>query len=201
MPNYQYACPKHGTFEKMVPMKDCGTLQPCPTCGAMCPREFVAVHVVTDTSLFQSDRLGKIDGARDNSLVGEHFRKLADEAGVVRHGKQYISQLADFPGDPDAYVDNRGDMVRVAKKKGKNIDDGLVKYKHESKTPPDLAGGLAADLAYNLARKIRQENPGMSAEKALNEAVDRHAPPGQKRIIKPQKVVRRKVPRIKPVNR
>lgn len=196
MPIYLYACPRHGQFEKFTTMASCSDPQQCPTCDNPSPREFVPVAVVSDTSLFTDERLGKIEGARDGSLVGEHFKALADEAGVVRHGKQYISTLADFPGDPEAYVDSRADMVRVAKKKGKDID-GIANYKHERKGPPEPQGGLAADLAYNLARKIRRENPGMTAEKALNEAIDRHAPAGQKRIIKPKKAPVRKMPKIK----
>lgn len=202
MPNYQYSCLRHGQFEKtFVPMKDSGLKQACPTCGDMCSREYVSVAVVSDTAHFTSERLGKIDGGRDNSLIGEHYMAMARRAGVNPNNKQYISQLADYAGDPEAWVDSRGDMVRVAKKKGLNIDEGIAKYKHESKGPPDLQGGIAADLAVKLAKKIMRENPGMKPQRALEEAVNRHAPKGQKRIIKTKRKAAPKAPNIKRVNR
>ena len=201
MPNYLYACPIDGQFEKMIPMKDCGHKQACPTCGMLSSREFCPVAIVSDSTLFNGERLGSIDGGRDNSLTGEHYRKMADRAGVVRSGNQYISQLADYPGDPEAWVSSRGDMVRVAKKKGLNIDEGPVKYKHESREPAAPQGGIAQDLAIKLARDIMKKNPGMKPERALEEAVNKHAPKGQKRIIKSNRKARRKAPNIKPVNR
>lgn len=183
----------------MIPMKDCGNQQECPTCDCLCSREFVPVAVVSDTSLFSSDRLGKIDGGRDNSLIGEHYMAMARRAGVNPNNKQYISQLADYSGDPEAWVDSRADMVRVAKKKGLNIDDGIARHRCEPGERPK--GGISQELAEKFARKIMRENPGMKPERALEEAVNRHAPPGQKRIIKTKRKAVRKAPNIKPVNR
>lgn len=199
MPLYQYACARHGGFECFATMANCSDQQKCPTCGDHSPRQFVAVQVVSDTSLFTAEHLGKIAGAGDDTMVGEHYRKVAEAAGVVTRGKQYISQLAEYPADPRAWVDNRGDMIRLAKAQNKSIDGLGIKLKHEQVEPSQ--GGLAEDLAKKLAKDIMKKNPGMKPEKALAEAVDRHAPPGQKRIIKAKKAPPRFKPKLKPVRR
>lgn len=46
------------------------------------------------------------------------YRQLAERAGVSIHGKRYLSRLADYPGDPEAWVDSQGDVRRVVEKRG-----------------------------------------------------------------------------------
>lgn len=179
-------------------MATCSNPQKCPTCGDTSPRQFVAVHVVSDTSLFTEEQFGKVGGGADCTMIGEHYRKVAEAAGVVTRGKQYISQLAEYPADPRAWVDSRADMIRLAKAQNKSLD-GIVKLKNEQVEPSQ--GGLAEDIAQKFAAKIMKENPGMKPEKALLEAVERHAPPGQKRIIKAKKGPKRFKPKLKPVRR
>lgn len=60
---------------------------------------------------------------------GEHFETLpevareaymqpARDAGVSVTGKKYFSSLAAFPGDPEAWVSDRGEARRLVEKRG-----------------------------------------------------------------------------------
>lgn len=189
MPVYAYACVKHGQFEKLLPMKDAGLQQQCPTCRSLCPREYLPVTVVSDATLFTGDRLGQVDGAVDGSLIGDHYRALARKAGIVTHGRQYMSGLARYPGDPEAWVGDRADVVRVAKKNNFSVE-GMVSVKNEREAPAEK--GLAQDVAQRLVTQKLMQNPGMSADRAMADVIDQHAPRGGKRIIK--KKQRRAVP-------
>lgn len=181
MPLYLYECVDHGAFEQMHSVSVCGNPQQCPTCGRMSPRTFVPVQVVSDTSLFTSDRLGKVEGAVDGSLIGDHYLAQARQAGVNVAGKQYMSQLARYPGDPEAWVGERADIVRVAKKRNLAVD-GIVKVKNEPAPRPEK--GLSERIVNERAKRMMQMDPGLSREKAIAQVIDKYAPADGKRIIK-----------------
>ena len=59
---------------------------------------------------------GKFSG--DRGKVGPHqlwLKQQAEAAGVSTAGKWYCSGLASFPGDPTAWVGDRGDVLRIAR--------------------------------------------------------------------------------------
>ena len=45
----------------------------------------------------------------------QHYMDMARKAGISIQGRDYIPGLARFPGDPDAWVDSRADVERVAR--------------------------------------------------------------------------------------
>lgn len=49
---------------------------------------------------------------------GDRLRKVAEQGGQNVKGKVYIGGLARFPGDPEAWVSDRGDVKRVVEKRG-----------------------------------------------------------------------------------
>ena len=59
--------------------------------------------------------------------LGDYYRKVAEGHGVNPAGKYYCAGLADFPGDPTAWIDGRGDVERVAREKGYKVS-GMVEY-------------------------------------------------------------------------
>lgn len=59
---------------------------------------------------------------------GEFYRREAEKRGQNVKGKKYISQLARFPGDPEAFVSGRGDVQKVLEQRGWG-SDGSVKVK------------------------------------------------------------------------
>lgn len=193
MPLYQYACERHGAFEQHHSMSVAGNPQKCPTCGYFAPRSYQPCAIVSDTALFDSSRLDSLPGGKDNTLIGQHYRKLASAAGVVTRGKQYIGGLARFPGDPRAWVDSRGDAARVARASNMQIadTDGKVLVKNEPEPPQQK--GISETLVKRYVDRAREIDPSVSVERATEDCVNRHAPRDGKRIIKP----RRKIPKVK----
>lgn len=185
MPLYAYECQPCGVkFDKIRPMKEAGDRCPCPNCGRQAAKDFnVAVGLVTDTAIFTGDKLGGIGKAPP--FVRERYDRLASAAGIVTSGKQYMPELADFPGDPRAYVDSRADMKRLALERNYTIESDHVNVKAEAMAPP--VEGLDVKIARSHARRIQRENPGLTAEKALDLAVERHAPPRAKRLVESPK--------------
>jgi hypothetical protein len=106
--------------------------------------------------------------------LGNYYRKKAAQAGVNTTGKYYSRALADFPGDPTAWVSDRHDVLRVCQQKGFKCS-GLVDY-----TPPEIEAPvpdvkLADDLLEEeIARRI-ELNPDLSREDVFDEAYNSRA--------------------------
>jgi hypothetical protein len=96
--------------------------------------------------------------------LGDYYRKAAEAAGVSTTGKHYCTGLADYPGDPTAWVSDRGDVLRVAREKGYKVS-GSVDY-----TPPDRGCdpgpdvAVADDLIDAEVSDILEANPGASRD-------------------------------------
>jgi hypothetical protein len=73
--------------------------------------------------------------------MGNLYRSMAEAAGVSTTGKQYMHGLAEFPGDPGAWVNGTGDVLRIAKERGFNVQ-GAVEY-----TPTPLRIAVAHSAA------------------------------------------------------
>lgn len=72
---------------------------------------------------------GRFSG--DSGKIGQEqlwLKKQAEDAGVSTTGKFYLKGLANFPGDPTAWVDSRSDVLRVAREKNMTVH-GYVEHK------------------------------------------------------------------------
>jgi hypothetical protein len=97
------------------------------------------------------------------------LRAQAEAAGVSTTGKYYLAGLADFPGDPTAWVDGRGDILRVCEAKGMSIKDGFLSYRApESEPVPDVQ--IADDIVEREVNRTLAECPGARRED-IREAV------------------------------
>lgn len=67
---------------------------------------------------FLEGRGGCYDQFEGLPFVGQHYKRLADEAGVSTTGQVYLNGLARFPGDPEAWVSGRGDVKRRIEERG-----------------------------------------------------------------------------------
>lgn len=69
------------------------------------------------------------DMAENDPDKFDKYKRQADAAGVSIAGKSYVSGLAAYPGDPDAWVKDDSDIKAIARQKGfvTSKDDGLLK--------------------------------------------------------------------------
>lgn len=76
--------------------------------------------------------------------IGDWYKRQARQAGVDVKGKVYLSGLADYPGDPEAWVSDRSDAQRLVEKRGWECEGAVnVKARPTGESKPV---GLAEDL-------------------------------------------------------
>ena len=69
-----------------------------------------------------------------NPAAGDFYKKEAEKRGGSTKGRRYLSQLARFPGDPEAWVSDRHDVQKVLEGRGWGCD-GSVKTPLVEKEP------------------------------------------------------------------
>lgn len=108
---------------------------------------------------------GNVNGNQfeNQAHIGDAYKKKADKAGVSVTGKKYLSSLARYAGDPEAWVSGRGDVERVVRERGwscegaVNVDatnDVPVKEKKRVRLAEDIVQRkMAESLAVNPEQK------------------------------------------------
>lgn len=122
---------------------------------------------------FLERRGGCYDQFKGEELAGEYYRRRALAAGVNPTGKVYMSGLAAFPGDPQAWVSGRGDVQRVCEERGWGCE-GSVKVKLQKVAEP-TGGGVAQDIIDAEAVPLAQE-AGIPVEEAREKVYDLRKP-------------------------
>ena len=82
---------------------------------------------------------GKFSG--DSGKIGSQqlwLKEQAEAAGVSTSGKWYCSGLASFPGDPTAWVGDRGDVLRIAREKNMTVHGYVEHAGHETDGGDDI---------------------------------------------------------------
>jgi hypothetical protein len=105
--------------------------------------------------------------------VGDYYRKKAERAGVSTTGKTYLSALAAFPGDPRAWVSDRGDIKKVCEERGWGCD-GAVKVKGRQFEHKPV--GLAEDIVKAEVEKALEKEPGAKPAEVREKVVRRRKP-------------------------
>lgn len=98
--------------------------------------------------------------------MGEKYAAEARRMGVSTAGKYYSHQLADYPGDPKAWVSDVDDFKRLARERGAGCEPlGLKTIMRNDEPTPALADDLVAEEVTmrvhsdpDLAAKVK-ENP------------------------------------------
>lgn len=73
-----------------------------------------------------------------NPAMGDYYKAVAEAEGQDTKGKVYLSGLADYPGDPRAWVDGRGDVQKVCEERGWGCA-GAVNLKVRVEEPVSVA--------------------------------------------------------------
>lgn len=104
---------------------------------------------------------GKFSG--DSGKIGPQqlwLKQQAEAAGVSTNGKWYCSGLADFPGDPTAWIDSRNDVLRIAETKNMTVH-GYVEHQGRQVAPVEDVE-IADDLVRSEVEDIVESNPGIN---------------------------------------
>lgn len=143
-----------------------------------------APHGVSDKTFMADTANGKQFQGQEH--VGNAYRETAEAMGGSVTGKKYLSGLAAFPGDPEAWVDSRGDAQRLLEKRGWGAE-GTINVKPRERTNPAPAGpDVADDLLDKYTAQIADadERPELVDRADLREQV--------KERLKPAKHLRKK---------
>ncbi len=96
-------------------------------------------------------------------VVGDAYAAVAREAGVDPKGKVYLSGLARFPGDPEAWVDGRGDVQRICEKRGWACEGSVnVKHRDVGNAPVEDVD-VADDIVEQRILEKVWDNPELAA--------------------------------------
>ena len=117
--------------------------------------------VVTDNLLTAGRGSNQFEG---QEKYGDEVASIAKSKGLKStKGHTYKSGLAEFPGDPLAWVPDceaRGYVQRLCEKRGWS-SDGAVKYKAPEREPSPSVE-LADDIADEEIAKMRANNPKLA---------------------------------------
>lgn len=99
----------------------------------------------------------------ENSRRGDAYEKVAKKLGFNTKGKVYISGLARFPGDPQAWISDRDDIKRICEKNNYNCE-GEFNITARNDVPPKPPVDLAPQLVEQGVRDLLQEDPGLKSK-------------------------------------
>lgn len=125
--------------------------------------------------LFEGSRSGE-DFANDQ-VTGDRYRKICEEKGGSTTGRKYLSQLAEFPGDPLAWVSDATDVRRVCELR--NLEcDGAVKVRRTRETKEHKSIPIADDIVEREVKQVLAAEPHRKKErkKIREEVKDRLTP-------------------------
>jgi hypothetical protein len=105
-----------------------------------------------------------------NQRAGNEYRRVAESMGQNTKGKKYLSSLAEFPGDPKAWVDSRADVQKVCEERGWGCT-GAVNVKHRTDTAPPAPIAVGEDIVQaEVQREVAEgskEKPKELREKVI----------------------------------
>lgn len=99
--------------------------------------------------------------------LGDYYKTEAEAAGQDVKGKVYLSGLAEYPGDPRAWVSGRGDVKKVCEERNYKCQ-GAVDHKRDDGREPFRPVVLGEDI---VQREVA-EAIGRGSEKPMGELAD-----------------------------
>lgn len=101
----------------------------------------------------------------EGSQYGRVVRKIAERKGVSTVGKIYHHSLARYPGDPEAWVDSRGDIARICKERGWGCEGEVKVQREDFDAHPREKYELAPEVVERYVREGVREDPGIAGNK------------------------------------
>lgn len=91
--------------------------------------------------------------------LGDHYEKIALASGVDPKGKVYLGSIAEFPGDPRAWVDGRGDVQKVIEERGWQCSGAVNVKAREPLNPPEAVAVAPDIVASHVERELEALHP------------------------------------------
>jgi hypothetical protein len=121
-------------------------------------------------------------------IVGDYYKREAAAAGVDITGKVYLSQLAERPGDPRAWVSGRDDVKRVCEERGWGCQGSVTVAAQGLGATPPPAPRMAPELVNAKVHEILQgkidagemtvaQAQAVDTEDLGNQVIERHGIP------------------------
>lgn len=114
----------------------------------------------------------------DTPEIGDAYAAVAKAAGVSVKGKKYLSGLAKFPGDPEAWVSGMGDAQRIIEQNGwgsQGLINRPVTRVAEAEQTTLAADIVEAKVQQELATNASQAHAG-DIEGVREKVIERHKP-------------------------
>lgn len=97
---------------------------------------------------------------QENPRLGNAYAEKARQEGVSTTGKVYLSGIAAYAGDPQAWVSGRDDIKRIAQERGWTVK-GDVNYTPPAPIAAPAPGvDVAPDLIDRGVGEVLQKHPG-----------------------------------------
>lgn len=129
----------------------------------------------TERAFLQGRENGK--QFQNNPGLGNFYRSKAKAAGVSTVGRVYEPGIARYAGDPQAWIEGTGDLLRVARERNLTVS-GCVEHKG-TPMPPPVSKPIADDIVERFVNKQIAQDPGLAQRKSRRElreaAIDKHA--------------------------
>jgi hypothetical protein len=95
---------------------------------------------------------------QDTPYLGDEYARVARAHGQNPKGKVYLSSLAAFPGDPEAWVSSRADVQRVIEKRNWSCE-GSIQVRSRNDLPPPPVPVVASDIVDEVVADRIAQNP------------------------------------------
>lgn len=125
-------------------------------------------------------------GAR---FLYEQTKKISErlKPGCTSGHKHYNASLAEFVGDPRAWVSDANDAMRVVKARNLNIEDGCLKNTASAKDPEPEVALSEKLIKENIVREVMHD-PGLAEPKKLKklreDIITKHTPKHKRKLLK-----------------
>lgn len=104
------------------------------------------------------------------SFIHRLLRAKAERSGISTVGKWYCRGLAEFPGDPRAWISSASDVRRIAEERKFNVS-GVVNYNAREVAPASDID-VAPDLIYNEVSDILAAEPYRSRDEVYEQVLN-----------------------------
>lgn len=111
--------------------------------------------------------------------IGDIYAAAARAGGQVTKGKVYLSSLAEYPGDPRAWVESRDDVRKLCEERNYSCE-GTVNVRMRNDLPPAESPPVADDLVDAAVARAVAADPGLrekdagEVRHAVKEAITPH---------------------------